>query len=281
MWLKSIAQWRAEGIPCALVTIIEAAGSTPRKAGSKMAINMNGDTAGSVGGGVVEHHCIALAKEAIARETCITTRFVSRGEGEELKPEDQDNSLGVCGGSLTVFIEPLMLEPDLVIFGGGHIGMSLGKLCEVLGIPYRVFDDRREFVDAGRFPGAKELVCASFRDIASHITLTNRSYCVIMTYGHEHDEEVLERLLKNNEIPYIGMIGSVNKAGVSIQNIRQRGGLVDKRLYCPVGLRIGRNLPQEIALSIMAEIMLLMRGGSTEHRRIDWSAEDVISHSKK
>ncbi|MFH0968315.1 MAG: XdhC/CoxI family protein [Methanobacteriota archaeon] len=276
MWLKNITKWRAEGVPCALVTIIEAVGSTPRKTGSKMAVSRSGDIAGSVGGGAIELLCISLAKEAITKETCITKRFVSKGEGEEWKPSQEDNVLGVCGGSLTVFIEPLILEPELVIFGGGHVGLNLGKLCEVLEMPYRVYDDREDFVDARRFPGARELVCAPFTEILPHITLSPTSYCVIMTYGHEHDEEVLEQLLKNSDIPYIGMIGSKSKAGVLIQNIKQRGGVIDNRIYCPIGLRIGRNLPTEIALSIMAEVILVMRGGSLEHMRLDWSTENPI-----
>lgn len=279
MWLNSITKWRAENVPCALVTIIESAGSTPRKTGSNMAVTLNGETAGSVGGGAVELLCIALAKEAIAQETCITKRFVSRGEGQEWKPAEEDTSLGLCGGSLTVFIEPLICEPELVIFGGGHVGINLAKLCEAMEMPYRVYDDRAEFVNAGRFPGARELVCAPFVEIAPHIRLSGRSYCTIMTYGHEHDEEVLEQLLKNHEIPYIGMIGSPRKAGVLIRNIRQRGGIIDKRLYCPIGLHIGRNLPQEIALAVLAEVILLMRGGSPDHMRIDWTEEDPVIRS--
>jgi xanthine dehydrogenase accessory factor len=274
MWLKSITKWYAEGVPCAIVTIIKAVGSTPRKIGSKMAVSANGETAGSVGGGAVELLCITLAKEAIAQETCITRDFVSKGEGEEWLPSKGDKSLGVCGGSLTVFIEPLIIEPELVIFGGGHVGVYLGKLCEVLEMPYRVYDDRKEFVEPERFPGAKGLICAPFTDIAPNIEFSNKSYCVIMTYGHSHDEEVLEQLLKNSDIPYIGMIGSKNKAAVLIRNIRGRGGVIDKRLYCPIGLRIGRNLPKEIALSIMAQVILLMRGGSLEHMKIDWFNEN-------
>ena len=273
MWLKKTAEWRAGGIPCAMVTIIESAGSTPRKTGAKMAVNSSGEIAGSVGGGTVELHCIALAKEAITRQTCITRSFVSKGEGEEWTLTEQDTALGLCGGTLTVFIEPLLLEPELVIFGGGHIGMYLGRLCDILEMPYRVYDEREEFANAVRFPGARSLVCAPFTDIASNIELTDKSYCVIMTYGHDHDEEVLEQLLKNSDVPYIGMVGSSKKAGVLIENIRKRGGTINNRLYCPIGLRIGRNLPQEIAFSVMAEVMLLLRGGSPEHMSIDWSQE--------
>ena len=271
MWLTRISEWHASGVPCALVTIIESSGSTPRKVGSKMAVNLNGEIAGSVGGGWVEFSSIGLVKEAISREVCITKRFVSKGDGDEWKADDADTSLGVCGGSLTVFIEPILVEPEIVIFGGGHVGLHLGKLCEVLAIPYRVYDDRAEFADTGRFPGAKEVVCAPFTAVEPNITLYGRSYCVIMTYGHEHDEEVLEQLLKIQSLPYIGMIGSVSKAAVLIENIKKRGGVIDDRLYCPIGLKIGKNLPQEIALSIMAEVVLVMKGGKPEHMRRDWS----------
>lgn len=276
MWLNAIAEWRTKGVPCALVTIIESAGSTPRRAGSKMAVSADGKTAGSVGGGAVELKCMELAREAMARGACITRRFVSRGEGEEWALSEEDRSLGLCGGTLTVFIEPLVLEPELVIFGGGHIGLSLGRLCEVVDMPYRVYDEREDFVESKRFPGAKGLVCAPFSEIPAHIVLSARSYCVVMTYGHEHDEEVLEQLLRNGDIPYIGMIGSPSKAGVLIRDIRQRGGIIDGRLYCPIGLRIGRNLPQEIALSVVAEVMLLARGGSPGHMRIDWTKDDAF-----
>ncbi|ABD41723.1 protein of unknown function DUF182 [Methanospirillum hungatei JF-1] len=278
MWLNNITRWYNEGISCALITIIDSAGSTPRKTGSNMVINQNGETAGSVGGGGVELQCIHLAREAMKTGACITRKFVSKGDGEDWNTSDEDAELGVCGGSLTVFIEPLIPESELVIFGGGHVGLALGKLCEVLNVPYRVYDDRREFADPERFPGARSLICQPFTDIFSHIHLTGTSYCVIMTYGHEHDETVLEQLLKIKELPYIGMIGSVKKAEVLIRNIQGRGGIIDDRVYCPIGLRIGKNLPQEIALSVISEVFLVMRGGVPEHMRVDWSADKSIPH---
>lgn len=271
MWLRKITQWQTDGLSCALVTIIDSSGSTPRKIGSKMAVNQNGEIGGSIGGGAVELTCIESAKTAITNAICITRSFVSKNDGEEWMPSDGDRALGVCGGSLTVFIEPLLLDPELVIFGGGHIGYYLGRLCEVLEIPYRVYDDRKEFVSSERFPGANSLISAPFTQIRDSIPLNEKSYCVIMTYGHDHDEEVLEQLLQCSEVPYIGMIGSVRKASVLIRNIKKRGGFIDDRVYCPVGLRIGRNLPQEIALSIMSEVILLMRGGTLEHMRKDWT----------
>ncbi len=269
MWLERLVEWRSKGIPCAIVTIIAAQGFTPRKTGAKMAVNRNGQSAGSVGGGTAEQRCIELALKAIAERTCITQRFVSLDEGHEWVAGDRP--LGACGGALTVFIEPIVPEPELVIFGAGHIGQCLARLCDAVEMPFRVYDDRPEFLTPERFPGAAARICAPFDEIFAHIELSALSYCVIMTYGHEHDEVVLEALLPNKDIPYIGMVGSPNKARVLIENIRNRGGIVDNRLYCPVGLSIGRNQPQEIALSILAEIILVCRGGSLTHMRRDWS----------
>jgi xanthine dehydrogenase accessory factor len=269
MWLERLVEWQTKGFPCAIVTIIAAQGFTPRKTGAKMVVNQNGQSAGSVGGGTAEQQCVELARKAITERTCITQRFVSLSEGDKWVAEDRP--LGACGGELTVFIEPLVPEPGLVIFGAGHIGQCLARLCAAMEMPYRVYDDRPEYLTPERFPGAAAQICAPFDEIPAHIELSSLSYCVIMTYGHEHDEVVLEALLPNKDIPYIGMVGSPNKARALAENIRGRGGIIDERLYCPVGLSIGRNQPQEIALAILAEIVLVCRGGSLTHMRRDWS----------
>lgn len=268
MWLKSLNEWKMQGIPCALLTIIEAEGATPRGVGSKMVVNNRGDTAGSIGGGPVEHVGLEEAQNAMRDNKCRTLRFSLRGDEWQVTKERKIKSL--CGGSLSVFIEPVMPRHEVVIFGAGHIGEKLSKFCAILNIPFRVYDNRTEYLTAERFPGAKELVHGDYKELAEKVALTTMSYCVILTHGHAHDEECLELLLKNKDIPYIGMIGSPAKIKVLIDTIRARGTKVDNRLYSPVGLKIGRNLPEEIALSIMAEIMLLIEGGSGEHYRIRW-----------
>jgi len=270
MWLERLVEWQTKGIPCAIVTIIAAQGFTPRKTGSKMVVDKDGRSAGSVGGGTAEQQCIELARKAIAERICITQRFVSLAEGEEWVADDRP--LGACGGTLTVFIEPIVPDPEVIIFGAGHIGQFLARLCAAIEMPCRVYDDRPEILTPERFPGAAALIRAPFDKILENIELSALSYCVIMTYGHDHDEIVLEQLLPCKDLPYIGMVGSPNKARVLIENIRGRGGVIDERLYCPVGLSIGRNQPQEIALSILSEIILLCRGGSLSHLRRDWTA---------
>lgn len=267
MWLKSLNEWKVKGVPCAIATIVRAEGSTPRQAGAKMVVNIDGDIAGSVGGGSVEYECMKLAETAIKENRPILKEFSLEGE------TDGGNGLpcgGICGGIVTVFIEPILVRKEIVIFGAGHIAEKLGRFCEILEIPYRVFDDREEFLTKERFPGANELILGDFSNIDATINLGATGYSVIMTYGHQHDEICLEQLVKKKEIPYIGMIGSPKKVAIIVENLRGRNVLLDKRVYSPIGLRIGRNFPQDIALSVISEIMLLMEGGTLEHFRINW-----------
>jgi xanthine dehydrogenase accessory factor len=268
MWLKTLGDWQEKGIPCAMVTIVKAEGSTPRGLGSKMVVNEHDDIAGSVGGGPVEHISREQALQAIRGNKCITLDFSLKGDVWQVTPDRTVQ--GLCGGAVTVFIEPVMPGKELVIFGGGHIGEKLGRMCDVLELPYRIYDNREEFASAERFPRAVERVCQPYEELGQKIRLTRASYCVILTHGHTFDGICLEQLMRNPEIPYIGMIGSVNKVGVIVETIRGKGGVVDDRLYSPVGLKIGRNLPGEVALSILAEVMLLMNGGALEHFRKRW-----------
>lgn len=276
MWLKSLNEWTAKGIPCAMVTIVKAEGSTPRGVGSKMVVNTTGEIAGSVGGGIVEFECMKLAEEAIKQNKPILKDFSLKGE------TDGGSGLpcgGICGGSVTVLIEPVSTEAvEVVIFGGGHIGEKISKYCEILNMPYRVFDNRAEFSSAQRFPSAVERICKPYESLGETVNLTCASYCVILTHGHAHDELCLDQLLKNKEVPYIGMIGSPKKIKIVVDNIRSRGGSFDDRVYSPVGLKIANQRPEQIALAIMAQILLLINKGTPEHYRIPWH-EDETAHN--
>ncbi len=235
-----------------------------------MAVNVDGKIGGTVGGGGVEQACCREARRAIESNACVTKTFSLR-EGD-LVLEGEGKSLGVCGGTVTVFIEPINPRSEIVIFGAGHIGERLGKLCDVLDLPYRVYDDRIEYATAERFPGARQRIVAPFADLKSQITLGACSYCVILTHGHLHDQECLEQLLTNKTLPYIGMIGSATKLAVLFKELTSRGMSIDQRVYAPIGLRLGTQLPSEIALSILAEIYLLMNGGKLEHFRLPLDA---------
>jgi xanthine dehydrogenase accessory factor len=266
MWLKKIHEWKSQGIPCAMVTIIKTEGSVPRGVGSKMVVDQKGEITGSIGGGPVEHISCQEAIKCIAQDRCVCLDFSLTGE--ECVVTDDASVKGLCGGKVTVFIEPIIPRPELVIFGGGHIGEKLSKFCNILNLSYRVFDNREAFASAERFPSAVECICKPYETLGESIRLTRTSYCVVLTHGHEHDQICLEQILKNRDVPYIGMIGSNNKIRVIVDAVRAKGGTVDERVYAPVGLKIGRNLPEDIALSIIAEVMLIINCGSPEHSRI-------------
>jgi xanthine dehydrogenase accessory factor len=267
MWLEQLMHWTRHNIPCAMITIVESSGSTPRGLGTRMVVNIFDVCAGTVGGGGIEHHARKAAVDAIAAGECRLIHYILNED--EWSPGDADTVVvGDCGGRLTVLVEPIVPQKEIVIFGAGHVGEQLGRFCEVLGQPYRVFDSRPEYATAERFPGATERVVAEWDHIAERITLSPQSYCVIMTYGHQHDGEVLAQLLDNPLVPYIGMMGSPKKVAARFAAITANGGTIDDRVYSPIGLDIGQNNPAGIALNILAEIQKLMNDAQAVHQRI-------------
>ena len=268
MWLEQLMRWTKQGIPCAMITIVESEGSTPRGQGAKMVVNSQNEFAGTVGGGGIEHHARKAAIYAIGDGECRLLKYVLN-EGDWTEQNDNVIAVGDCGGRLTVLVEPIVPQKEIVIFGAGHVGERLGRFCDVLGQPYRVFDSRPEYASAARFPGATERVVAEWDHVAERISLSAQSFCVIMTFGHRHDGEVLAQLLENPNVPYIGMMGSRQKVAARFEALAAKGTVIDDRVYSPIGLGIiGQNDPGAIALNILAEIQLLMNGGTTLHQRM-------------
>jgi xanthine dehydrogenase accessory factor len=261
MWLHRLHAWIEQGIPCVLVTVTEAEGPAPRKAGAKMAVSAEGETEGSVGGGAIEHRCLEEVRKVLASGEPRTLRFaLEASDWRESAPEER-----ACAGRVTVFLEPVLPPREIVAFGGGHISERLSRLCEVLGIPFRVYDERPEFASRERFPAARGTVCASYEGIASHIRLSVASHCIVLTHGHAHDERVLEQLLRMPFLPYIGMVGSSRKSRGILERLAAKAIPAGANLHTPAGLALGGGLPGDIALSILAEIKLVMEGGRPEH----------------
>jgi xanthine dehydrogenase accessory factor len=262
MWLERLHAWIDQGIPCVLATITEATGPVPRRAGAKMAISLEGQTEGSVGGGVIEHRCLEVARNLLEPRSLHFILEVA--DWREAAPE---NPQAACAGRVTVFLEPVLPPKEVVAFGGGHISECLSRLCVALGLPFRVYDARPAFANRERFPQAREALCAPYDDLSQHIRLSSASHCVVLTHGHAQDEQVLEQLLQLSDLPYIGMVGSSRK----LQGIRERlavkGLTLGPHVYTPAGLALGGGLPGDIALSILAEIKLVMDGGRPEHLR--------------
>lgn len=268
MWIETLNKWKNEKQACVLASVIKTEGSAPRGSGTHMVINARGASAGTLGGGPVEHIVVQHAKEIFRKREPETLRFSLKGDKWQVTEQYEIESL--CGGYQEVLMEPILPSLEVVIFGGGHIAKYIAGLCAAMGEPYRIYDNRPEFASTERFPDAEECICAPYEEAAERLELSASSCCVILTHGHSFDQCVLGQLLPQQQIPYIGMIGSAHKIEVCLNNLIQEGITIDERLYSPIGLDIGNHAPNEIALSILAEIHLLFSGGSAEHGRKNW-----------
>jgi len=243
------------GEPFALVTVIGTKKSTPQAVGAKMVVDKSGAIAGTVGGGALE----ALAIEEAL--TCIKAGISKKAEFS-LDPGNPDNIAMLCGGDIELFIDVSSRENLLVILGGGHIGLELGKLAEITAMPYIIADDREEYANRTRFPGARDIMAGKFRDTFDNLPVNEKTFIVIVTRCHEFDLLCLELALKTRA-GYIGMIGSRDKVKTAVKMFREDKGIdltKEKRLYAPVGLAIGGKNPGEIAVSIIGQILTIIHG---------------------
>jgi len=170
-----------------------------------------------------------------------------------------------CGGGMSVFIEPLVPAPRLVIFGGGHIGACLAQIGKMLEFSVTVVDNRPEFANAERLPWADTVIAGDYAAAIEKIAFNDRTYVVILTHKHTHDFEVLEKCL-NKKYRYLGMIGSKTKVAKVLQQLRDNGAAeeVVAQIHSPVGIKIGANTPAEIAISILAEIIQVRSSAGAE-----------------
>jgi xanthine dehydrogenase accessory factor len=250
---QEIVRIRSQGQGAALATVISAKGSTPRETGSKMLIRTDGTILGSIGGGSLEAQVCKEAIKVMTENRSMLLRFDLTGK--EVAEEGM-----ICGGNMEVFVEPILPEPCLFIFGGGHISLFLAKMGKMVGFKVVVIDDRAEFANPERFPEADEVIAQDFPLAFPHLTTNRASYIAIVTRGHLQDETVLEWAVKT-DAAYIGMIGSRKKNQTVFSHLRERG-IPEKRLkqvHAPIGLNINAKTPEEIAVSIMAEIIKARR----------------------
>jgi xanthine dehydrogenase accessory factor len=166
----------------------------------------------------------------------------------------------ICGGNMEVFLEPILPEPCLFVFGAGHISLFLAKMGKMVGFKVVIIDDRAEFANPERFPEADEVIAQDLPAAFQRLTANRASYIAIVTRGHLQDETVLEWAVRT-DAAYIGMIGSRKKNQTVFSHLQERG-IPEKRLkqvHAPIGLNINAKTPEEIAVSIMAEIIKARR----------------------
>jgi len=248
---EELVKIRARGEESALVTLTSAHGSTPREQGAKMLVRRDGSIIGTIGGGRIEDLVIKKSLEVIKKGKPERLSY-SLKEGEETGM--------VCGGDVEVFVEPILPSPTLFIFGGGHIALCLAKMAKMASFKIVVIDDRTEFANPERFPEAEQTLVADFAQAFSQLGIDESSYIVIVTYAHTGDEVTLEGALKTRA-KYIGMIGSRSKNELVYSHLRDKGisqELLD-RVHAPIGLEINARTPEEIAVSILAQLIKVRR----------------------
>jgi xanthine dehydrogenase accessory factor len=262
---EEIVRLRREGRRAALATIVHTNGSIPSYESSRMLVREDGSIAGTVGGGCVEAEVWAAAKDVLRTETPRKLTFSLNHDA------GYDSGL-ICGGTLEIFVEPILPQPVLYIFGGGHISIALARTAQQAGFAIGVVDDRESFANAERFPMAQE-IHATYEAAFEKIRPNAATYIVIVTRGHKDDMRVL-RWAVDTPARYIGMIGSRRKVLSVYKALEQEGVSAEAlaRVYAPVGLEIGALTPEEIAVSIAAELIAVRRSsrrpGSPAHKSV-------------
>jgi xanthine dehydrogenase accessory factor len=250
----AVANALEHGEAAALVTIVAARGSTPQRVGAKMVVFADGRIVGTIGGGCYENDAFWKAREAITTRKPQLVHY-------ELSDDFAEESGLICGGQMDVYIEPVEPSPELYIIGAGHVGYHLARLAHDVGFRVHVIDDREKFANRERFPTAVEVVADDISAWLARAELPPHAYAVIVTRGHTNDLEAL-RALAPRELRYLGLIGSRAKVARIYDALTADAMPADhlKHVHAPIGLDIGAVTPQEIAVSILAEMIAVKHG---------------------
>jgi xanthine dehydrogenase accessory factor len=250
----AVAEALERGEAAALVTIVSTRGSTPQRIGAKMLVFSDGRIVGTIGGGCYENDAFWKAREAITHRKPLLLHY-------ELSDDFAQETGLICGGQMDVYIEPIEPSPELYVIGAGHVGFHLARLAHEVGFRVRVVDDREKFANAERFPTATEIVVDDVPAWIERTTIPAHAYTVIVTRGHTNDLEAL-RALAPRELRYLGLIGSRAKIARIFEALRSDQMPEEHlaRVHAPIGLDIGAVTPQEIAVSILAELIAVKHG---------------------
>src|SRR5580698_6201290 len=264
-----IVRLRKIGQKCAVATIVQVNGSIPSYESAKMLVREDGSMLGTIGGGCVEAEVWNAAREVIETEK---PRHLTFSLGQDAA---YDNGL-ICGGQLTIFVEPVIPQPRAYIFGGGHVSKSISQVATLAGFATVIIDDREAFANKERFPEAEETYAEEYESVFARLDITSSSYLIIVTRGHRDDMRVL-RWAVGTQARYISMIGSKRKTISVIHELEKEGfdRASFERIFAPMGLDIGAESPEEIAVSVVAEMIAVRRAPDTEWRSL---SKSIFAH---
>jgi xanthine dehydrogenase accessory factor len=249
----AFARWRAERRPFVLATVVGTRGFTPRKAAAHMLIAPDGKTVGTIGGGAIEHEVMEHAQRLF------------EGGGHETLHRHLTQELGMCcGGEMTVFLEAIVPAPRLHVFGAGYIAKPLAAIAAGCGFEVTVVDARPEWATSERFP-TSALRVEDVEGVARALETSPDDYAVIVTHDHALDQRIVQALMRK-PLRFLGMIGSIPKQRKFALRLRARGfaDVEIARLHTPLGLPIGAATPEEIAVSVLAQLIAVRRGAKVE-----------------
>ncbi len=259
---KALAELEERGQAGVVCTVMHTAGSVPRREGSKMLVYPDGSFIGTVGGGEVEGRVIREALDALKEgvNRVVDYKMVSPEKGDP----------GICGGQLEVFLEPILARPTVVVIGGGHVGKAVSHLASWLGFHVVINDDRPEWCSPEAHPDANEFVVAPMAELPKRMEITPQTYLILTTRGVKIDAVGLPELL-HSPAAYIGVIGSKRRWITTRKKILAETDVTEEelnRVHSPIGLELNAETPEEIAVSIMAEVIKLHNGGTGESMKM-------------
>jgi xanthine dehydrogenase accessory factor len=261
---EQIVQLRREGRRGAVATIVNVRGSIPSFKTAKMLVRDDGSIVGTIGGGCVEADVWQAAREVMESEKPRSLIF-------DLNQDPKYDTGLVCGGTLEVFIEPVLPPALLYMFGAGHVAMNLCRVASDVGFELIVTDDRATYATKERFPAAREVHALDFDETTKQLDPNEASYIVIVTRGHRDDMRLL-RWAVQTRARYIGMIGSKRKVIGIFKTLREEGvpAHLFERVHAPIGLDIGAVTPEEIAVAITAELIAIRRHAAPGLPHMSW-----------
>jgi len=261
---EEIVKLRQEGRRGAVATIVNVRGSIPSFKTAKMLVRDDGSIVGTIGGGCVEADVWRAAREVMESEKPSTLTF-------DLNQDPKYDTGLVCGGTLDIFVEPVLPPAVLYLFGAGHVAINLYKVARNAGFEVVVADDREAYANRERFPEAREIFAEDFDRAMARISPAEASYIVIATRGHRDDMRIL-RWAVQTPARYVGMIGSRRKTITIFKELQQEGIAAERfnRVHAPVGLDIGAVTPEEIAVAIAAELIAIRRHAERALPHMSW-----------
>ena len=262
---EEVVRLRRLGQKCALATIVQVNGSIPSYESAKLLVREDGSMIGTIGGGCVEAEVWNAAREVMQEERA---RHMNFSLGQDAA---YDNGL-ICGGQLSVFVEPVVPQPRTFIFGAGHISKSISKVATLAGFATVIVDNRESYANRDRFPEADEIFAEEYEEVFPKLAIRDTSYLIIVTRGHRDDMRVLRWAVETNA-KYIAMIGSKRKVIGVIKELEKEGIPREafERVFAPMGFEIGAITPEEIAISVVAEMIAVRRDAGSEWRSLSKS----------